>query len=302
MKKNIRIGGVILSWLSVFFHLGAAWAVDSDLSNPPKDSNPVFNASINAMSPMTPEEIRKYRRYMKKKQKAMFDIRPPKFHQIQFVVKLHPGAMTPVVRISPMYSGAIYFSDETGGSWPVTEAKISSDKFQVEKPKTMSSNTLVVTSEKIYRSADLIVFLKGLDSPIALRVISDPKNTDLKTHLVIPRMGPSPRLPDVSGSVPMSSLVSETDERFVSGIPPKGAVRIASTNDDVSVWKYRGTYYVRTHYILASPAYIGLSRGDGSINLYKLVPTPVLIVSIGGKEVMVSLNDSSSIDAPGGVP
>lgn len=297
--KNRAVTSFVKISMAVFLVLGfssESQAEDGTATAPPSDQNPVFKSSLTDISPMTPKEVIEFRRYAILKHKALFDSRPPQFHQVQDVLKLHPGAFSPVIRISPGYSGAIYFTDMTGAAWPVSEAKISVDAFVLEHPKTKAFNSLIVSSGKVYRSGDVIVFLKGLDFPVALRVISDPKNTDMKTNIVVPRIGPHPNLPDVAGTQSLSAgIVSDVEERFIAGIPPKGAVKVGSSRNGVSVWLYNGEYYVRTLYALASPAYVSLTKGDGGINIYKLVPTPVLILSINGKEEMVSLNDESEV-------
>lgn len=299
-KKNKRTLGFFICLLigSLFLiHTAKTGAeeVSSSTTTPPSEKNdPVFQDAIQTSSPMTPEEIIQYRHYLMEKQKATFDVKPPRFNQPQDVVKLHPGALPPLVRLAAGYSGAVYFTDMSGAAWPVTEAKISSRAFTLEHPKTKAGNTLILTSNRNFRSADLLVFLKGLDFPIAIRILGDPLNADMKTHMIVPRLGPNPILPDISGRESLSGgIVSVDEERFLAGIPPKTAVRISASETGIlSVWGFNGKYFIRTQYTLTSPAYISRTRGDGGINLYEIPPSPVIILSVGGKEKMISLRDS----------
>lgn len=301
-----------LCWLAVFCFFGTSVQTvladgdgtdrspptDQRVGNPPfpfVQNDPAFNLGIQNNSPMSPDEIRRYRAYMKEKQKAMFDRTPPSFHQVQDTVRLHPGALPPVVRITKGYSGVLYVSDITGSPWEIVSTKLSSNAFTIERPATKSKNALTITAERPYRSADIILFLRNFDIPVPVRLISDDRHTDIKTRLVVPRMGPHPHLPDVGGIESTGTgIVSETDERFIAGIPPKGAIRLSSTYPDVSAWSYNGVYYIRTHHLLASPAFLSLERGDGNINLYKVAPTPVIILSVEGRESMVSLEEKGN--------
>lgn len=268
-----------------------------DDAPPSSPGDPVFRASIYSTSPMTPEEIRKYRRYMDQKQRATFDRLPPKFDQVRDVVKLRPGMLPPVVRISAGYSGALYFTDITGSAWPIDEAKSSTDAFELEHPKTKSFNSLVLTSLRSYHSGDLIVFLKGLDVPIAVRIISDPRHTDIKTNIVVTRMGPHPILPDISGMESVAGgVVNNVDERFIADIPPKGAILIPDDSPNiVKAWSFGGSYYLRSHYTLTSPAYLSLTKGDGGINLYRIPKISVVIFAVDGKELSVPLGTEEDV-------
>ena len=285
------MNGKTLSIFGFATLLGATFAGPVRAADPPAPgaSDPAFQTILQRNVPMTPEEIRHYRHIMNEKQRATYGSRPPTLRQTQDVVHLGGGAAPLVVRLSPGYSGALVVTDITGAPWPVTHHKVASKRFLVEHPGTEAGNTLIVTPRGYYGSSDLLIFLKGLDTPVAVRLVNDPRSMDLSTRLVVARPGPNARPPEV-GPAP-SPVVTDVQERFLAGIPPVGAKRLLSSKDYVSAWALGGRYYIRTRDALTSPAHLSLSHGEDGVALYEVAPVPVLIVDHGGKSHMVTLEE-----------
>ncbi|MDA8029172.1 MAG: hypothetical protein M0Z25_09375 [Nitrospiraceae bacterium] len=277
--------------------LGLATLLGATLAGPvlaadsptPGSSDPAFREILRQNAPLTPDEIRQYRHVMNEKQRATYGSRPPTLRQTQDVVHLGGGAAPLVVRVAPGYSGALVVTDITGAPWPVTHHKVASKRFLVEHPGTKAGNTLIVTPRGYYGSTDLLIFLKGLDTPVAVRLVNDPRSMDLSTRLVVARPGPNARPPEV-GPAP-APVVTDVQERFLAGIPPAGAKRLRASKDYVSAWAFGGRYFIRTREVLASPAHLSLSHGEDGVALYEVAPVPVLIVDHGGKSVMVTLEE-----------
>ena len=263
---------------------------------PPASGDPAFQTLLRLNSPMTPDEIRRYRHVMDKKQQATFDTRPPKLRQTRDVVHLGGGAAPLVVRVAPGYSAAIVVTDITGAPWPVTHHKVASKRFLVEHPGTHAGNTLIVTPQGYYGSTDLLLFLSGLDTPVAVRLVNDPRSMDLSTRLIVPRSGPNARPPEV-GPAP-EAVVTGVQERFLAGIPPPGASRLLASTSAVSAWAFHGRYYIRTREVLASPAHLAMSHGEDGVALYEVAPVPVLIVDHHGKSTMVTLEEPDDARLP----
>lgn len=280
-----------------FWTIGVAALLGAGIPGPglagespaPASSDPAFTAILRQNVPLTPDEIRQYRHIMNEKQRATYGTRPPTLRQTQDVVHLGGGAAPLVVRLAPGYSGALVVTDITGAPWPVTHHKVASKRFLVEHPQTKAGNTLIVTPQGYYGSTDLLIFLKGLDTPVAVRLVNDPRSMDLATRLVVTRSGPNARPPEV-GPAP-SPVVTDVQERFLAGIPPAGARRLRASKDYVSAWDFRGRYYIRTREVLSSPAHLAMSHGEDGVALYEVAPVPVLIVDHGGKSRMVTLEE-----------
>ena len=280
------MNGKLLLALFLLADPGQALAADPPAPGAP---DPAFQSLLRENVPLTPEEIRQYRHIMNEKQRATYGSRPPTLRQTQDVVHLGGGAAPIVVRVAPGYSGALVVTDITGAPWPVTHHKVASKRFLVEHPGTTAGNTLIVTPRGYYGSSDLLIFLKGLDTPVAVRLVNDPRSMDLSTRLVVARPGPNARPPEV-GPAP-SPVVTDVQERFLAGIPPAGAQRLLASKDYVSVWALGGRYYIRTREVLTSPAHLSLSHGEDGVALYEVAPVPVLIVDHGGRSHMVTLEE-----------
>ena len=283
------MNGRTLWTIGVAALLGAGAPAPATAGDPPVTSDPAFQALLRQNVPLTPDEIREYRHIMNEKQRATYGTRPPTLRQTQDVVHLGGGAAPLVVRLAPGYSGALVVTDITGAPWPVTHHKVASKRFLVEHPQTKAGNTLIVTPQGYYGSTDLLIFLKGLDTPVAVRLVNDPRSMDLATRLVVTRSGPNARPPEV-GPAP-SPVVTDVQERFLAGIPPAGARRLRASKEYVSAWAFRGRYYIRTREVLSSPAHLAMSHGEDGVALYEVAPVPVLIVDHGGKSRMVTLEE-----------
>lgn len=289
-RSEVLLFGGILALLPTL-GAGSARAADSGSSGAP---DPAFQSILRQNSPMTPEEIRKYRHFMLDKQKATFDTRPPRLRRVQDVVHLGAGVIPPVVRLSPGYSGVLVVTDVTGAPWPITHHKVASSRFLVEHPKNKAGNALIVTPQGDYGSTDLLIFLSGLATPVAVRLVNDPRSMDLSTRLIVPRGGPNAYPPQVGPAE--KAVVTDEEERFLAGIPPPGAKRLRTSKDLVSAWAFRGRYYIRTRDVLASPAHLSLAHGEDGTALYEVAPVPVLIVDHEGQSLRVTLSDEETAD------
>jgi len=260
----------------------------------PPPPSPLYNQAQEAVSPLTPQEVRKLRGRAAEIDQALASPQVAIVPRISaLTVDLSPGASLPLVRTAVNYPSSLSFIDSTGAPWKLGAAPLSGNPdFTVLW--VPNSPVMVVYAVKPFVSGNIAVYLDGLSVPIVLNVTSGEPDTLAKTWTVdsrldmrVPRRGPAAQ----PGAAPEMriGLHDRTLQSFLDGVPPKEARRLKTTGEvpDTAVWQLGDDLYVRSRADIRDEFEATLSSADGT-HLWKLPLTPYVSFSVMGH--MAALN------------
>lgn len=270
------------------FHFSVQ-ATAADLPNLPAPESD-FKQANEQIHPMTPEEIREFRRIADMAKRAASDLPvvPPKPLTREVAIDLSPGAPPQVVRVSYGNGAVLSFIDSTGAHWPVKAfTNFNSRDFTVKNPVS-EGHFLTVESNSNYGSGNVAVMLLGLPSPVTITLISgNQKATDYRVDLRIPNHGPNAKpIPVPVKTKPefMADLSLVKD-----GIQPAGStpVQITGAHQIIQGWSVRDQIMLRGRLTVLSPLPTGReTSADGTI-AYSLPWTPYILASENGEHRML---------------
>jgi len=238
------------------------------------------------MKPLSSQQIKTLRNLFDQSQRAAatYPGVPPKPTSTSLMVNLSPGATPPLIRLSAGFVTSLVFLDSTGAPWPIQAYDLGNPKsFNVQWNK--KSNALLVQALSHYKSGNLAVILKGLDTPVMITLMPGQNAVDYRVDLRVPGIGPNAN-PVLSG-LP----VAESPQllNVLNGVPPAGSKTLRVTGGDARGWLLNGRVYLRTRLIVLSPGWISkISSADGT-HAYELQSTPVVLTSARGKLVKLMI-------------
>jgi intracellular multiplication protein IcmK len=273
----------------------AAAAAQPPLSLPPlpaatpkADANRVMDDVFG----LTPDEIRKLRRESDERQRAASESpsTPPKPVTTSVVASLAPGATPPVVRLAPNFATSVIITDSTGAPWPIENFVAGSDgAVDVRRPveKDPEGSALSIVPKGYYSQTNLVVYLKGLATPVAITFITGQKQVDYRVDLRVLGTGPNARASVAQG------LPGGTDTQLLSlleGVAPADAKPLQASDPAMQAWMGRnGHMLVRTSMQVISPAWIGSVRSADGTTAYEMPLVSTLLTLRGGAIVPVNV-------------
>lgn len=250
-----------------------------------------YDAMVQSVLPLEPNEIKALRRTFNSIQKASAyeEAVPSQPTSRSLIVNLQPGEAPPIVRLGSGYVTSLVFLDATGSPWPIKAYDIGNPKaFNVQgiNGDDSKSNTLMIQAISMYKQGNLAVMLEGLNIPVMITLIPGQKALDYRVDMQIPGYGPN-AAPQIE-SLPGKANTALID--IINNIPPKGAKELQVTGGDARAWYVNKVMYLRTSDILVSPSWVSTMTGlEGVIHAYQLQLTNELLVIHDGKLVELHL-------------
>lgn len=249
---------------------------------PEELNNKAFDAALDAMYPLTPEQ---QRTVLEKGDQIDQAIGKP-VHSINAVsrsvrVSLRSGDAPPTVRTAAGWISTITFADVTGQPWPVLSVTNGNPAaYDVKNSGAEgTSNIVTISSKQAYVPSNIAVTLLGAKVPVMLTLEPSVGGAvDFRVDAQIDQRGPnashdvisSDSLPPTSDSVMLG---------FLDGVPPSEATKLRTSDGATQAWRYNDLLYVRTAKSLLSPAYLSKQSSVVGINLYVLNEAPVMVMS-----------------------
>lgn len=262
------------------------------LTPPPKTSLEAVRSSV---APLTPGQVQAVRDELDVFRKATSK---PTYQTSPVVrtasVDLRPGAAVPIVRTLMTEPSTVVFLDATGATWPlaVTPRVGDSRLFDVEWLK--GTHSLVISTKTAYGQSGLAVFLQGLGTPVMVRLVSGEADTnpairevDYRVDIRVPGRGPNAT--EVAMGDRQISIYDDVLQRFLDGVPPEGAHRLAvqaQSATPVQAWEHGGLLYIRTALDSRTAVRDSMASADGT-RIYRMSPTPYVMLSEQGNTVSV---------------
>lgn len=257
-----------------------------------------YQRALKAMMPLTPDQIRETQKEVKARKRALRDTPSPVVQSRTVRVDLGPGTELPRVHVSPRYGAALTVLDATGKPWPINAVTVADPKaFQVMKPVDEGPGSSVLTVVPLidYAHTNMIVMLKGLATPVIVRLkVSDSSNND-RLDVVVNGRGPNAIAPVASRK--LSTPDNPTMRYLLDGVPPKNARRVEIKGGPAEGWIVDDAFYLRTRMSVISPAWVSSLSGSGDVTVYELPILPTVVASDSdGQTVDLELDSSALID------
>ena len=153
----------------------------------PELSDAAYEEAVSELLPLTPAQIRQLRMLMAETQRASaappgIPLKPVLTSQ---TVNLSPGDTPPVVRPSTGYVTSLVFLDVTGEAWPIAYINIGNPKaYNVNWDG--KGNVVLLQSITPFISANLAVGLKGLNTPIMVKLLPEQQVVDYRVDFRVP--------------------------------------------------------------------------------------------------------------------
>lgn len=248
-----------------------------------------FNALMDEVLPLSPDQIHKLHKYydITQQAKAGTPNPPPNPMFTSIVVNLEPGSQPPVIRLSAGFVTSILFVDSTGAAWPVTA-------YSVGDPQTFNiqwdqkGNALFIQSMKQYSHGNLAVRLWGLDTPVMLTLVSGQKNVDFRVDLQVRGRGPDAKPITIDG--PPTAKVNPLMINILDGIPPRDSIKLGVSGGEGEAWLADSRIYFRTKLTILSPAWTAKVASADGTHVYELMLTPSILASHNGKTIDIKLS------------
>lgn len=260
-------------------------------------ANAAFKASEKKLLPLTPQQIKQFRKHLGATNKAIHKRAPAQLTTRTRVLRLSPGAAVPTIKIAPGYVSSIAFLDQTGAPWPITSVALGDGSaFDIQHPKIKAANLLTITAKGRHRDSNISVTLKGWSMPVVIRLKTDPNAGQALIAMRADQRGPN-ALPPQVGPAP-TQVVGKTLMAFLDDVPPAGATpqRVKGTGHArVQAWAYKKHLYVRTALDPVWPAWDNVVRGAGGIHVYRMPVVASLMLSVQGSVHTLSIEPQSKL-------
>lgn len=255
---------------------------------------------VHKLLPADPEDFRAFHERAMSTARAVHGSGPAAPRTRTLTVGLRPGDPTQVVETTFGYTSAISFIDALGHPWPISDIRIGNSKeFTVVVPgidhngkadmtSGLAFNTILVSPNSPFVHTDMLILLRGEDTPIPL-LLSDVQNvTDIRVSVKVPKRGPNSPTPILAAEATFGGHEgtglggADPIQDVLDGIPPKSAVRLDAHDrlgGDVEAWRIDKFYYIRTTMDLMSPPWLERENGQGGVHVYRMPPLHAFYVA-----------------------
>lgn len=259
------------------------------------DNQAAFEQDFDYEFNITPEQVRKIQsRKFQMEQASQMPV-PYSGKTRSQAVSLDPGSKIGVINCYPQYVSTIRILDNSGNPWPIVAYMVGNQgSFKVQKPDMEPKDTLMVSPSVNAGSTNLTLMLDNQEGedpvpPLSLQLIVSPENKmnyDTVASIRVNRRGPRTSSPvmidDSENFYNDPSLLA-----FLDGVPPKGALRMKTTDKTIDAWMMNDMLYVRSPNKIVWPAWTkSISSGEknGTVYAYELPPVESIMLT-GNKTI-----------------
>lgn len=244
-------------------------------------NNKAFDAALQTMYPLTPEQQKTVRQAGDRQDKAIGE----PLHSVSPVsrsvrVSMRSGDMPPTIKTAPGWISTITFADVTGQPWPVLSVTNGNpDAYAVQSSGAEgTSNIVTISSKQAYVPSNIAVTLLGAKVPVMMTLQPSTGAIDFRVDAQIDQRGPNAAMDMISSD----SLPATSDSvmlGFLDGVPPTDATKLRTSDGNTQAWRFNDLLYIRTTKSLLSPAYLSKQSNVVGVNVYVLNEAPVMVMS-----------------------
>ena len=256
-----------------------------------------FNRLAESVSPLDADQVRKIRKLWNESQrlKTFTGTPPPRPSNVSRMVNLNVGGLPTVVRLGAGYVSVISFFDIHGKPWPIRGYNIGNPGIvnvvwnqsarEEDDAGVGLSNTLMMQAQTLYNPTNMVVLLRGMNTPVLLEIIPGQGEVDYRLDLQVPRQGPMQNPDTALPNAPSPTMVD-----LINNVPPNGSTQMTVRGGEAQAWKLKDKLYVRTPLTLISPAWTSRMTGpNGDIHVYEMSNSSVLLALRDGKTIQLTI-------------
>lgn len=252
---------------------------------------PDFDTVLSNTLGLTPSQIKTLRQEANARQRAASQLpeTPPKPVTTMVSASTSPGSTAPVVRLFPGFATSMIVTDSTGQPWPIENFTVGhANMFDVKRLDAGNGSALSIVPLGYYAQSNMILYLKGLPTPIAVSFVSGQKEVDFRVDLRVQGRGPN-------ADIAAAGLPSSTNPLLLSvlvGDVPSDAkkLKVSAQDDDLKAWMgHDGKMLVRSKLQVISPAWLGSVRSADGTSAYEMLPASRILVMRDGKIDQISV-------------
>ncbi len=250
-----------------------------------------FEAALQSLMPLRPEEIRKLLEYYDRTQQAVeVPVHPYPRPEVSVInVSLDPGIAPPALRVASGHVTTLNVLDVTGAPWPIHDISWAGN-FQIDEPEE-GSHVIRIIPLSEFAYGNISVRLLTLKTPITFTLRTHRDVVHYRVDARVPEYGPFANAPLIDAG--MSLAAGDPDiTSILDGVPPGGAEKLVVSGVDgrTTAYLFNEMTYVRTPLTLLSPAWDqSVSSADG-MKVYAMSETPVLLLSDEGRMMRAYLS------------
>ncbi|MEE4377685.1 MAG: DotH/IcmK family type IV secretion protein [Candidatus Competibacteraceae bacterium] len=247
-----------------------------------------FETTEDQLMPMTPDQLQTLIESLETTEALSSMHTPPEMNQDSEPLDLN-AAQPPILRVVQGYGTSIIFTDRTGRVWPLTGDQGFNEGLFSVTANSISGNpedlpsVLVVQPLASQGTGNLVVTLKGLETPIVLTLALGQQVVDVRKEYKLPLPGPNAE-PEYQAVSPRN--IEPALLNVLNGLPPVASaiqVEVHGVEPEAMAWRVGDDLYLRTVAEVYSPEYSQrASNPNGLLHAYKLPHVPVLLVSFNG--------------------
>lgn len=279
---------------------------DFDFEKSPKEiqqeaRREAFDAALQGLLPLKPEEIRKLLEHFDRTQESVqVPVYPaPRPEVAVETLSLDPGSMPTAIKVAYGYVTTLNIVDSTGAPWPIEDITWAGNFEVVELSGAgaqPSSHFIRITPQSEFAYGNMSINLLSLKTPVIISLETSRDIVHYRFDAIIPEPGPLAKAPlidrgisTVAGNIHIAS--------FLEGVAPPNAKRLQVTGVDgrTSAYRYNGMTYLRTPFTLLSPAWVGSASSADGMRVYAMNNAPVVLLSENGKMKRVRLSERGDI-------
>lgn len=296
MLLNKKYQGVFKCWLLASL---CCWSSTTQVyaEDQPSINREAFDRVADSVSPLSADQVHKIRNLWNESQrlKTFTGTPPPRPSNVSRMVNLGVGGLPTVVRLGAGYVSVVSFFDIYGNPWPIRGYNVGNPGIvniiwnQSSREEDASgaglSNTLMMQAQTLYNPTNMVVLLRGMNTPVLLELIPGQSEVDYRLDLQVPKPGP---MHDASESLPSAPRPVMVD--LLNNVPPNGSVQLPVKGGEAQAWKHQGRIYLRTPYTIISPAWLSKMTGpNGDVHVYEMANVSVALALQHGKTIQLTV-------------
>ena len=260
-----------------------------------------FNNVAQTVSPLSPDQAQTIRHLWNESQRMTTykGAAPPEPVNSSKLVSLENGKLPTVVRLSAGYVSVLAFYDATGAIWPIKGYSIGNpasvnivwNEGTADEELTGEgySNTLLLQAQTLYKTTNLVVMLRGLNTPVVMELIPGQQQVDYRMDIQVPKHGPLAKKVEASDVLTGNQVPGYLVD-LINNIPPAKSVQAHVLGGDAQAWVYRKKLLLRSPLEIISPAWaVKLNGPNGLVHVYELPLTSTVIALKNGEVVKLKI-------------
>lgn len=204
-------------------------------------------------------------------------------------VNFEPGKTPPVIRLSSNMLSTLVFTDAVGNPWNIAGVALNRNLFSdgadinsgvTYNPDTKSGDAenAVVKNHNILSLEPLnpvaygnvAVTLEGLDTPVILLLTTGQSEVDLRVDARISGINPNRQFKTKFSISKASTDVDDVTLLFVDGTPPKDALQLKTSSNEIEAWELDDQLVIRTKHNILYPAFVSSVTSSSGVTVYRL--------------------------------